>query len=340
MTIIRAEDFDNFLRHKSVNMNGVLFHGSDPASIASMARQTARVIMGGDEGVANVLRFDMSALKDEPSKLLDEFYALSLLGDRRVLLVDGVDEQALRFLNPVLVSQNLANFIILVTDNLAKTSKLRLACETANLFGSIVVYAEDEAAQALRIRKLLATERLTWVGDAEQLFYATVGTDRAAVDQEAVKLCLYCLGATEITEQDVLAICGETATFGADELIDAVLVGDLEFADRMVSSLELESAGARGILPVFLLHLTRLQGLQMDAERGIAIDMALRNARPSIFFKRHNAFRAQLRKFDLSALMVMQQTVVTAILQGRKHAELWEAITSRTLLSLARSARS
>ena len=320
-------------------MNGVLIHGSDPATIAALACSAARSVIGGEEGGAGILRFEMSSLKEDPSRLLDEFYALSLLGDRRVLLIEGADESVLKFLAPVIASVSVANFIILTAESLNKSSKLRSACEAAELFCSLVIYAEDVATQAARIRKLFAADELAWAGDAEQLFYATVGTDRASVDQEASKLALYCLGNSHITENDVEAICGDTAAFGTDELIDAALSGDLEAADRMGSSLDSESAGARGVLPVLLLHLTRLQALHLEMERGATIDMVVRNSKPTIFFKRQNAFKSQLKKLDLESLIVMQQNIATAILQSRKNADLWEAITNRALLSLARSAR-
>ena len=319
-------------------MNGVLIHGGDPTTIAALARQAAQVVMRGDEHMSGLLRFEMSSLKEDRSRLLDEFYALSLLGDRRALLIEGADDAALKFLSPVIASGTIANFVILVAESLSKTSKLRVACEAAELFGSLVIYPEDEAAQAARIKRLFSADGLAWSGDSEQLFYATVGTDRAAVDQEAAKLALYCLGATQISESDVAAICGDTAAFGTDELIDSVLAGDLDSADRMGASLETDSAGARGVLPVLLLHLTKLQALQIEIERGATADLVVRNSKPTIFFKRQNAVKAQLRKFDLQALIAMQQSIATAILQSRKHADLWEAITSRVLLSIARSA--
>ena len=337
MAILRAEDFDGFLKRKISSMNGLLIHGSDPATIATLARQTARAVMGADESAA-VLRFEMSSLKEDPSRLLDEFYALSLLGDRRALLIDGADEFVLKFLAPVIASSSIANFIILTAESLSSTSKLRNACEAGEQFSSLVIYAEDEIAQAARIRKLLAADQLVWDGEAEQSFYTTVGTDRAAVDQEAVKLILYCLGQAKITEDDVSAICGDTAAFGTDELIDAVLSGDLSATDRMGAGLDGDSA-SRGVLPILLLHLTRLQALQIEVARGSTIDVVVRNTKPKIFFKRHNAFKSQLRKFELETLIGMQKNIASAILLGRKHADLSDAINSRTLLSIARSAR-
>ena len=133
MTILRPEEFDSFLKRKVSTMNGVLIHGSDPATIAALSKQASRAVMGADEGLSGILRFEMSSLKEDPSRLLDEFYALSLLGDRRVLLIDDADESALKFLAPVISRTAVANFIILTADSLSKSSKLRAACEALGL---------------------------------------------------------------------------------------------------------------------------------------------------------------------------------------------------------------
>jgi DNA polymerase III subunit delta len=339
MTVLREDEFESFIKRKSAAMNGVLIHGADSSAVNALGQLALRGIVGaGDLSFATV-RMDASSLKENPSRLDDEYRSLSLLGERRVILLDGVDDSHLKVMNSVLASDSLGNFIVLMADALGKSSKLRTAIEESATFASLAIYEEDVTALAARVRKLLSADSLKWGTNAEELFFALVGSDRSAVIQEAAKLALYCIGQGQITEADVEAVCGDTAAFGADELIDAVLTGDLEATDRMGSSLDSDSAGTRGIFSVLLLHLTRLQALRMDMERGMNAETAVRNAKPVIFFKRRNAFAAQLRNFDLQDLITMQQSVSAAMFQTRKMPDLFEAIVSRTLLSLARSAR-
>jgi DNA polymerase-3 subunit delta len=340
MTVLREDEFESFIKRRSTAMNGVLIHGADSSAVSALGQLTLRGIVGdGDTAFASV-RIDLASLKENPGRFDDEFRSMSLLGERRVLLADGIDDSHLKALTTVLTTKETGNFVVLMADALGKSSKLRAACEEAEKFASLAIYEEDASALAVRIRKLLDIEHLSWDRGAEELFFALVGIDRSTCTQEATKLALYCAGQSQISEADVEAVCGDTAAFGTEQLIDAVLAGDLVTADRMASSLDSDSAGTRGILSVLLLHLTRLQTLRMDMERGMNAEMAVRNSKPAIFFKRRSAFMAQLRNFELQDLLDMQQTVSAAMLQTRNLPDLFEALTSRTLLSMARSARS
>lgn len=340
MAVLREEEFESFIKRRAATMNGVLIHGVDSSAVSSLGQQALRAIVGGGDTSFATVRIDLASLKENPSRFDDEFRSLSLLGERRVLLADGVDDIHLKALTSILAAREVGNFVVLMADALGKSSKLRVACEESEKFAGLAIYEEDAAALAGRIRKLLATENLSWGNDAEALFFELVGSDRSTAVQEAAKLSLYCLGQSQISEADVEAVCGDTAAFGTDQLIDAVMAGDLAAADRMGSSLDSDSAGTRGILSVLLAHLTRLQSLRMDMERGMNAEMAVRNAKPMIFFKRRNAFMAQLRNFELQDLTNMQQSVSAAMFQTRKLPDLFEAITSRALLALARTARS
>ena len=59
MTILRTEDFENFVKRKVSTVNGVLIHGSDPATIAALARIVAQAVMASDESSSGILRFEM-----------------------------------------------------------------------------------------------------------------------------------------------------------------------------------------------------------------------------------------------------------------------------------------
>lgn len=340
MTVLREDEFDGFLKRRLSTMNGILIHGSDSSAVTALGQQVLRNVVGAAETSHALQRIDMSSLKESPGRLNDEFQSISLLGDRQVLWLEGGDESHLKALTQILAQAEIANFVICLSDALGKTSKLRAACEAADKFASLVIYEEDAAQLAARIKKQLSVDGLSFEKPAEELFFELVGADRSMAVQEATKLGLYCLGQSLITEPDVEAVCGNIAGFGTDQLIDAVLAGDLENADRMGSSLDSDSAGTRGILSVFLLHLTRLQALRMDMERGLSAEMAVRNTKPAIFFKRRNAFMVQLRNFEMQDLIDMQQSLSAAMFQTRKMPDLFEAITSRALLSLARNARS
>lgn len=334
MTVLRSDEFDAFMKRKVRSMNGLLLYGGDAEAIGVLSRQLQREMITPGQG--SVVYLDRAVLKDSPGRLLDEFQSLSLLGDRQVIIVEDLDDNALKIVAPLLAATSLANFVVMLSGSLGKSSKLRLACESSALVASLGVYEEDQSAIEARGRREIASYDLRWSDDAEELFFNRVGADRATISQELQKLILYCHGQSEISENDVDAICGDTASFEADELIDAVMGGNMLATDRMVLGYD---GDVRVILIMLLGHLSRLQNLRMEMENGIGLEGAVRGARPPIFFKRQSIFKAQLRAFDLPALITLQDNVNSAILQTRKFPDLANAITNRTLISIAHGAR-
>ena len=318
-------------------MNGVLIHGSDSAAIANFGRQITRAI-SGQNGEAD--RYESAVFKEGAGRIEDEFHALSLLGERRVIWIDDVTDSHLKHLVDIIAATQIANFIFLSTESLTKTSKLRVTCEESSKFASLALYDEGIEGLRSRLSVLMTRAGLNWEAGAENIFLEVVGDVRSVGTQEFEKLTLYCYGQTSISMEDVLAVCGDTATSSSDDLIDAMMAGDLESVDRMLGSLDRDGGGFRTILLSTVTHLNKLQDFRAAMEIGMSAESAIRAARPPIFFKRQNAVLMQLRRFDSTELMSMQSALSAAIFQTRKNADLADAITSRTLLSLARLARS
>ncbi len=331
MSVLREDEFDGYLKRRLGASNGIMIHGVDQAAVALLSRQVSKQL-GGE-----VQRVDIAACKAAPGSFMDQFLSLSLLGDRQVLLVDGADEACLKFLEPTLAYDRVANFAIILCDALGKTSKLRAACEASSLFACLAIYEEDEAKLRARLSRILAGHNLAWGDEAEEAFFAAVGDDRSIATNEVEKLCLYAHGATQISVANVQAVCGDTAEFDADELIDSILGGDLERTDRIAVSL---GGDTRSFFTLLQLHLTKLQTLRVEMERGMNADGAVRNAKPPIFFKRKIAILDQLRILSLDDLIELQETIQAASLQSRKQAALAETINNRALLSMARFCRS
>jgi DNA polymerase III subunit delta len=331
LAVLREEEFEGFVKRRLGSMNGILIHGSDLSAVSGLARQIPKQL------AAEPQRIDIPAAKTAPGSFQDQYLSLSMFGERQVLIVDPADDSCLKFLETSLAFDQPANFAILQADSLSKTSKLRVACEESKLFASLALYEEDVGKLYARIEKLLAAQNMRWGNSAEEAFFASVGHDRSIVLQEAEKLVLYCFGQAEISEADVAEICGDTAEFDSDELIDAVLGGDLETTDRIVTSLGNDT---RSFFALLQLHISKLQTLRMDMERGQTLDMAIKNAKPPIFFKRKAAFTNQLRKLELVDLINIQETISEVTFQSRKNAALADALNNRALLSLARLSRS
>jgi DNA polymerase III subunit delta len=335
MGVLRESDLADFLKRKSAQFNGLLFYGNDEAAISTAVRQVVSAFSAGEEP----FRMEVAVLRSDPAALDDAFRSMSLLGDRRLIVLSGVEEGHLSALQSVLDIQTPANFVVVVSNSLKKGSKFRSAVEASSLFASIGFYEETgQSALVLRVQTIVKQHGMTFEDGAAERFVQLIGSDRSMLVNEAEKLSLYCHPTRTITVEDVEAICGDQAEFESDVLIQSVFDGDVETSDRIFASMSL-SGDAKSVLIMVQMYLARLEAISSAMARGSDLSSACRAARPPVFDKQQSAVGRQLRVFSGDDLGRAQVTVQLAILQSRQNADLGDAITGRCLLSLARMAR-
>jgi DNA polymerase III subunit delta len=334
MAALREQDLSDFLKKKSAQQNGLLLYGNDAAAIAAAVRLVVAAFSGGEEA----LRLEASAIRADPGLLDDAFRGMSLLGDRRLIIVDGVGEQQLGLVQSVLSAQAVGNFVVLVAESLKRDSKLKLAVESALLFSSVSFYEETGGALVQRAETVLRQRGMSFESGAAERFVDLCGGDRMVVMAEAEKLSLYCWPNTSISIADVEATCGDQAEFEADALIQTMLDGELETTDRIFTSMR-ESGDAKSVLIMVQMHLARLEQVSAAVAKGVDLSSACRAARPPFFDKQQTAAARHLRVFSGDDLGRVQVSVQQAILHARQMADLGDAVTGRCVLSVARLAR-
>jgi DNA polymerase III subunit delta len=338
VTIIKEDQFQSFLAKSVARTNGILIYGSDSSAAMEYAGQLAKAVEGTGSSEA-VLRLESSALKSDPARLSDEFRSLSLLGDRKAIVVDECDDGTLEVLTDVLTTSFIGNFVVLTAGSLNKSSKLRAAAEQAKLFACLPLYEAKAEAIAGKVEALVRQYGLRMDAEALDTFLSLIGENRSLALREAEKLATYCQGQQNISAADVEAVCGDVSEFVDDQLIDAVLGGDLDSADRISQAYEAEGSSARPILTLLMSHVSRLQNLKLDVARGMTIDAAVSSAKPIVFFGRRRAMAEQMKRFDLDALESIQASLHEALFNSRKTAALSSAIINRAVLAVTRHAR-
>jgi DNA polymerase III subunit delta len=313
MPALRESDLANFLKRKLATSIGLLLYGNDDAGIQTALRQIVAAVASEEEP----LRLDVSSLRNDPAKLDDAFRSMSLLGDRRLIVVSYIDENALSLLTSVLVAQTTGNFIVLVAGALKKDSKLKAQAEGNPMLGVVGFYEETTAALELRVQTKLSQLGLTCDSETAARVVALCGTNRAILDSECDKLALYSYPETRVLLDDVEATCGDQASFESDALCSAVL----------------------NVLITLQFFVSRLEAVSAAMAKGSDGAAACRMAKPPFFGPQITMASRLVRILSGEDLGRIQTSVQQALLLSRQMADLSDAVTCRCLLSLARMAR-
>ena len=328
-----AELLSNLVK-KHHSLNGVLLFGTEEANIASVSRQVLATLKLEDEP----LRLVSASLRHDGAALDDAFRSMSLLGGRQAIVVEGCDEAHLPWLQSVIEAKSIGNFVVMLAGSLNKSSKLRACAAESPMFLTCGFYAETDETALNRIRMNASSRGVSFSEGAAERFLELTGVDRGISGNEFDKLCTYVHPALEISLTDVEASCGDQASFDFDKLIEAVMDGRLEDADRIFDTLRADGEWKQ-VLVMLQMHLAKLEQVRAALDRGEDLERAFRSTKPPVFFAAQKSIARQVRAFSLEEIVKAQAFVQQAILQSRQLGDLAETIAARATLALSRTAR-
>jgi DNA polymerase III subunit delta len=340
VTTVREDQLFSVLAQRTPVLNGLLIYGDDQSAAESIASKVTVGISALSATPEAALHLDSGRLTSDPAKLRDEFQAMSLLGERRVIIVSGVGEAGLKSIQPLLDANFVGNFVILIAGSLTKGSKLRSAVEQASRFLVLPLYEARQQDLEASLMGVMKQYGLTLDDDARLQFFELVGNDRMIVVQEASKLALYAMTHKQVSREDVIAACGAVSEMGVSELIDDVLRGKVEAIESMSAASGEDANTLRNCLPLMAYHLSQLQSLHQDRAHGKSTDAAIASARPPIHYSRRSSYERQLKLLDANRIEKFQSSIEQLTLASRSTPELSTSLVGRGLISIAREVRS
>jgi DNA polymerase-3 subunit delta len=328
-------DFDIFSENR---IKGFLVHGSDEGGVRDLVRSLIKNTLGTFDDPFRLTQFVDDDFKTDSALLSDELQSIPFGGDRKLIWVRDGGDQLFKAMHN-LEDRVFCNFLIVEAGQLTKSNKLRNFFEKANHLGSIPVYSDSARDLSLLISDMMRSEAKQLSVDVQNLLVSLIGSDRAASRSEIEKLILYVGSRKEITSADVLDICGDFSSINIDQLCDSVFSGDLIKADALLERLLEDPSEAFVVLSSLLRHAIRLQTLLLAVEQGSSVDIAIKSARPPIFFSRTGTISDQLRLWNSVDLSDVVQSVANAIKQTRQLPSIELVTIGRLSLAISRRAQ-
>ncbi len=320
---------------------GVLLFGPDRGLAREISRAIVTAVAGAPDDPFRVTVLEPGSTKADPARLPDELNALAFTGGRRVVWLreagDGISAEAESAL-ALLDGQDPAsrNILVIEAGDLEYRSSLRKLFEGHPRATAILCGSEGASGAETLIKSELHGSGHTISPEALSLLAERLSDDRALARQTLEKILLFLGtdGPREIDEAVVLECAEDPETAGYQDVVDALLDGNVERLDR-----SFHKAIESGVSPVGLLRAAARALQRVDqvlrVARGGAIDSALGALRPPLPFSARATFAAQCRAWTLAALDEGLTRILTAESQCKTTGFPEDVIASRALMGLA-----
>jgi len=233
--------------------------------------------------------------------------------------------------------------IILEGGNLTPRSSLRALAETEPCLAALPCYADTEEDLERLVEGATRAAGFAVEPDALGWIVERLGGDRGQSRSEIDKLLLYKQGdgSKAVSLDDALAVLGDTAAIGIDDVVAATFDGELVALDRALDRVFAEGGNPVQLVRALQRHTDQLHLVAGHAANGGNLEGAMFKARglPRGGPVRQR-FERHLRAWPLGRLSSALQVILRAEQECKSTGYPDEAIARRLCLALASSARS
>lgn len=354
---LKASQVAAFLKAPKDTAPAALIYGPDEGLVRERAIALAKAVVPDLKDPFLVATLEVSDIKEDPARLRDEAYALSMIGGTRVVLVTGATDAISGAVASFLEESETAtskpvSLVIISAGDLGPRSSLRKAFEASANAPAIPCYADDSGSLESMILDELSAANLSAEQDALDFLVGHLGADRQVSRREIEKLVLYMgedtstvdenTGRKErrpVTLEDVRACIGDVAALALDNVVRAVAGGDVGTLDRELGRLFEEGEQPVMVLRAVMRHFQRLHRAAGMVAKGESPGQAIAALRPPVFFKERTNFEHQLRRWPGPKLGMALERLIRAEVMCKTTGLPAEAICSRECMALAAAAR-
>lgn len=285
---------------------GCLLFGPESSLVSYRFNIIAKKISPNLSDPFLVTNLTKDRLSQDEALLADEFFSISMLGGRKLILIRDTDAAFTDALKSLLSDNDLSkksdNFILIQAGDLDKSSSLRKICEASPALAVIACYEDNDAV----IKKFIATEltknQIKFNAQITDFLINKYGANRNLLLAEINKIITY-LGAEKELKLEILEKLGD---FESETSVDSFVSS---FAARKYEAAinYLEKNFRDGVEPITIIrylsnYLQKLYQARLEIDLKISdFETAIKNQR--LFFKIEAQFRQNLNQNSLEFLI-------------------------------------
>ena len=309
---IAPYQIDQYIQNiASAKIAGALIFGPEESVISHHIKTIAKKITPDLGDPFLVTHLSKERFAQDSSCLADEFYSLSMLGGRKLIMIKDPDATATAALKSLLADREAIakseNFILIQAADLDKSSALRKAAEEYNNFAAIACYEDDERAIKKFIEGELQKNEIAPQPECIQHLFDKLGKNRQIIANEIKKIATY-LDGDDIETKLIDRAIDDQATISTNEFINNLIVKNYAIADKQAQYLLKNGFDAITLIRFLSNYLQKLYNAKVATDvAGVDFESAIKSQK--LFFKVEAEFRKHLKYTTLNHLKTWLQAL-------------------------------
>lgn len=338
---VAPRDINARLKDIGIGISVVLVYGPDQGLVKERSNTIGKQVAADLSDPFQVVKPAPTDLDDAPSLLADELSSLSMMGGRRLIMLDwpAADTRSLATPLELALASGGDGLLVIAAGDLKPTAPARKLAEAAKNALALPCYQDSGKDIAGLIAQTMRGANLAISPDAQAFLMSRLGGDRGVTRSELDKIVLYKMGTgSEVTLEDVQALIGDSAQLWLTDIAEAVTSGQMALLEDRLQRAHQAGESAVAILRTVQGRLMRLHQVKSALDAGQSMDQAIKTLRPPLFFKDKASFTAALGRWPLARLTQALDLLIEAEIDCKTTGNPADTLAARALLRLAKAA--
>jgi len=265
------------------------------------------------------INYDEKEILENSENIYNNIFSKSLFENKKIITINRTTDKLLKIIEDVLEKNFVDIYLIFISNNLEKKSKLRSLFEKKKELTCVAFYPDNSDVLS-RIAHDFFKERKILISQAHvNLIINKCNGDRGVLKNELSKIEYFSENKTKISTEDLLKLVNLVENHSISELIDNCLAKNQKKTINILNDNNFSSEDCIIITRTFINKSKRIMKLSEDYQSNGSLDKTIANAKPPIFWKDKEIVKQQINKWSPNQISELIYSLNEIELQIKKN---------------------
>tara|TARA_B100001250_G_scaffold394123_1_gene397610 strand:- start:2166 stop:3191 length:1026 start_codon:yes stop_codon:yes gene_type:complete len=311
-----------------------LVYGPNEGLVRNIIQSLSSIFKNNDPADEVVL--SAKTLDEEPNKLIDEIQTFSMFSSKKIIHVDAIKDKHSSIIEEIKNIEFKDALLILKSDNLAKTSKLRKLFDSSKIIFSIPCYEDDTKSIMNLVQNFIENSNLKLNREIKNYLVQFLSNDRSLNQHELEKIYLFQKDRQEdLSIDEVKLILNDSTSTSLNKVNECIMYGKTKSASKIINKVFSEGTNSIAIIRSLTNYMLRIQQTKIEIKKQKSFEEAIKVLKPPLFWKDKDNFQNHCKAWSLKDIEKNLNLLLSAEYECKSESFLSPMICERYVLNIA-----
>tara|TARA_Y100000816_G_scaffold128003_1_gene90159 strand:+ start:1832 stop:2857 length:1026 start_codon:yes stop_codon:yes gene_type:complete len=337
--IIKDYQLDHYIKSDNSEFIAFLVYGPNEGLIRNNITNIKKLF--SQEKKCDEILINCKDLDKDKQLMADKLSSISMFNEKRFILTENIREKDFKYLKEAIFIKPDNTLLIVKTDNLSKSSKIRKLFEMEKFLLALACYEDDVKSIIRTIDNFAKVNSIALDRDIKSYLMQTLSTDRIISQNELEKIKLFYFNSNEkIDLNTIKTLLNDEGSKNIQKMNENILSGKADRSINIIKKLLMEGARPITLIRSLVNYLKRLKITKIQIKKGVTFDEAIKSLKPPVFWKDKDSFKFICNNWPLPEIEKCISLLLAAEINCIKNSETSEIMCEKFMMDITAKGRS